>query len=288
MAARRDARVWLALVTVYIVWGSTFIALAIAVRDLPPYLAMATRHLVAGAALLAFALPRGERADDPIGRKQVGAASCSAGCSSSSGTARSRGRSRRFPQGSRPCSSAASRSGWRLLDRVAFGRRLHPSAYVGFALGFVGLAFLVRPVRRRLRRPARSARHRPRARSAGRPDRSTREAHRLPKRPLVSAGPRLPLRWRSSSRDGDRDRGARRRALLARRATRSRLPRRRRDLRRLHRVCVAAPRRADLPRRHVRVRESDRRGLPRLGAARGGDHGADGGRPARWSSSPSR
>ena len=73
MATRRDARVWLALVTVYIVWGSTFIALAIVVRDLPPYLAMATRHLVAGAALLAVALPRGDRAGDPIGRRQVGA-----------------------------------------------------------------------------------------------------------------------------------------------------------------------------------------------------------------------
>ena len=71
MATRRDARVWLALVTVYIVWGSTFIALAIAVRDLPPYLAMSMRHLVAGSALLAFALPRGDRKGDPIGWKQV-------------------------------------------------------------------------------------------------------------------------------------------------------------------------------------------------------------------------
>ena len=32
-----------------------------------------------------------------------------------------------------------------LLDRVAFGRRLHASAYVGFALGFLGLAFLFDP-----------------------------------------------------------------------------------------------------------------------------------------------
>ena len=32
-----------------------------------------------------------------------------------------------------------------LLDRVFFGRRLRSSAYVGFGLGFVGLAFLVDP-----------------------------------------------------------------------------------------------------------------------------------------------
>ena len=62
MAARYGVRVWLALVTVYIVWGSTFIALAIVVRDLPPFLAMSVRHLVAGGVLLAVSLPRGDRA----------------------------------------------------------------------------------------------------------------------------------------------------------------------------------------------------------------------------------
>src|SRR5687767_4080283 len=74
MAARRDARVWLALVTVYIAWGSTFIALAIAVRDLPPLLAVSIRHLVAGVALLAFALPRESGSADPIRWPQIRAA----------------------------------------------------------------------------------------------------------------------------------------------------------------------------------------------------------------------
>jgi drug/metabolite transporter (DMT)-like permease len=56
VAARYGVRVWLALVTVYVVWGSTFIALAIVIRDLPPFLAMSVRHLVAGGVLLAVAL----------------------------------------------------------------------------------------------------------------------------------------------------------------------------------------------------------------------------------------
>ena len=68
MAAHQGVRVWLALVTVYVVWGSTFIALAIAVRDLPPFLAMAIRHLVAGGILLAIALPRSDARGDRIGR----------------------------------------------------------------------------------------------------------------------------------------------------------------------------------------------------------------------------
>jgi hypothetical protein len=44
MTARYGVRVWLALATVYVVWGSTFIALAIVIRDLPPFLAMSARH----------------------------------------------------------------------------------------------------------------------------------------------------------------------------------------------------------------------------------------------------
>ena len=74
MTARHGARVWFGLGTIYVVWGSTFIALAIAVRDLPPFLAMSLRHLTAGALLLAFALPRGDRAADPVGRRQVASA----------------------------------------------------------------------------------------------------------------------------------------------------------------------------------------------------------------------
>ena len=145
MAARDDARVWLALGTVYVVWGSTFIALAIAVRDLPPLLAVSMRHLVAGAALLMFALPRGDREGDRIGWPQVRAALIFGGflfLLSHGGLA--------WGQQTVPAGIAALLAGsipiWMaLLDRVAFGRRLARSAYAGFVLGFVGLAFLIDP-----------------------------------------------------------------------------------------------------------------------------------------------
>jgi drug/metabolite transporter (DMT)-like permease len=145
MATRRDARVWLALVTVYVVWGSTFIALAIAVRDLPPYLAMSMRHLVAGAALLAFALPRGDRKGDAIGWKQLRAGLVFGGFLFLLGHG-----SLAWAQQTVPAGVAALLAGsiplWMaLLDRIAFGRRLGASAYAGFVLGFVGLAFLFDP-----------------------------------------------------------------------------------------------------------------------------------------------
>jgi drug/metabolite transporter (DMT)-like permease len=143
--ARLGGRVWLALATICVVWGSTFIAVSIAVRDLPPLLSMALRHVVAGALLLAWALPRGDRAGDRIGRREIGAALVFGGAlflASHGGLA--------WAQQTVPAGVAALLVGsiplWMaLLDRVVFGKRLHPSANLGLVAGFVGLAFLVDP-----------------------------------------------------------------------------------------------------------------------------------------------
>jgi drug/metabolite transporter (DMT)-like permease len=145
MAARYGVRVWLALTTVYLVWGSTFIALAIVVRDLPPLLAMSIRHLVAGSILLAVALPRGDRDGDRIGGRQIRAAFIFGGLLFVTGHG-----SLAWAQQTVPAGVAALLVGsipiWMaLLDRIVFGRRLPTSAYIGFALGFVGLAFLFDP-----------------------------------------------------------------------------------------------------------------------------------------------
>jgi drug/metabolite transporter (DMT)-like permease len=73
VAPRLGPRVWLALATIYGVWGSTFMAVTIAVRDLPPLLSMGLRHVAAGTILLAWALPRVDRQSDPVGWRQIGA-----------------------------------------------------------------------------------------------------------------------------------------------------------------------------------------------------------------------
>jgi drug/metabolite transporter (DMT)-like permease len=67
-------QVWLALGTVYVVWGSTYLAIRVAVETIPPFLMAAVRFLVAGSLLFAFAVRRGDRAADPIGPRQWGAA----------------------------------------------------------------------------------------------------------------------------------------------------------------------------------------------------------------------
>jgi drug/metabolite transporter (DMT)-like permease len=145
VAARYGVRVWLALATVYVVWGSTFIALAIAVRDLPPFLSMAMRHLVAGALLLAIALPRGDRSGDRIGRRQVAAAFVFGGLLFVTGHGALAWAQQTVPAGVAALLVGTIPIWMALLDRVAFGHRLQLSTYAGIVVGFAGLAFLFDP-----------------------------------------------------------------------------------------------------------------------------------------------
>ncbi len=50
----------LAFATIYILWGSTFLAIRIGVHEVPPFLLAAMRFLVAGAVLYCWAIARGE------------------------------------------------------------------------------------------------------------------------------------------------------------------------------------------------------------------------------------
>ena len=180
MAARYGVRVWLALVTVYLVWGSTFIALAIVIRDLPPFLAMSVRHLVAGGVLLAFALPRGDRAADPIGRQAdrrrvrlrrvaVRHRARLAGVVAADGAGRCRGAPRRDD----PDLDGPLRP--RRVRKASRGRRLSRHRR---RLRRAGVP--LRPVRRGIGRSARRSRDRRRARCAGRSDLCIRAARRYP------------------------------------------------------------------------------------------------------------
>jgi drug/metabolite transporter (DMT)-like permease len=145
MAARYPPKVWLALATIYVVWGSTFMAITIAVRDVPPLVAMGTRHVSAGALLLAWALPRGDRAADRIGWPQLRAAAVFGGALFLCGHGGLAWAQQRIPSGAAALLVGSIPLWMALLDRVVFGKRLHPSANVGLIVGFVGLAVLVDP-----------------------------------------------------------------------------------------------------------------------------------------------
>ena len=61
-AAVRGAPIWLGMLVLYFVWGSTYLGIAIAVDSIPPFLMAAVRFLIAGLVLLAWSIAREGRA----------------------------------------------------------------------------------------------------------------------------------------------------------------------------------------------------------------------------------
>jgi drug/metabolite transporter (DMT)-like permease len=59
----------LAFAIIYFVWGSTFLAIRVGVREVPPFLLAAMRFSAAGAILYAWMIARGERS--PTGRQWI-------------------------------------------------------------------------------------------------------------------------------------------------------------------------------------------------------------------------
>ncbi len=64
LSTRKHQRIeiWVALVTVYLVWGSSFLGIRFAIESIPPFLMGGTRSLIAGAALYAWRRARGDAA----------------------------------------------------------------------------------------------------------------------------------------------------------------------------------------------------------------------------------
>lgn len=59
--SQNDWKTMLAFALVYVFWGSTYLAIAIAVEQIPPALMCATRFLIAGTVMLAYCAFRGRR-----------------------------------------------------------------------------------------------------------------------------------------------------------------------------------------------------------------------------------
>ncbi len=57
---KTDIRLWLAFAAIYIIWGTTYLAIKIGIEDFPPFMMAAIRYLIAGVLLLGFALIKKE------------------------------------------------------------------------------------------------------------------------------------------------------------------------------------------------------------------------------------
>jgi drug/metabolite transporter (DMT)-like permease len=135
------ARIWAALGVVYVVWGSTYLAIDLAVETLPSLLMLAVRFAVAGAVLYLLSSRGAERPRLVHWRSAlaIGAALLLLG---NGGVAYA---VQHVDTGVVALIVGSVPLWMALLDRVVYGQRLAPAAVAGLVLGFGGIAFLARP-----------------------------------------------------------------------------------------------------------------------------------------------
>ena len=76
-------QVWTALLIVYIVWGSTYLAISVVDETMPPLLTAGVRHLAAGVILWLFLMLRHGRGAFHITRSRAGRRRHSLACACS-------------------------------------------------------------------------------------------------------------------------------------------------------------------------------------------------------------
>ena len=135
----------IALITVYVVWGSTYLAIAVADRTLPPLLMLAARFGLAGALLYGWSWWRGDLRAARPGRREWTAAAIVGGLLLFVDTGGVAWAEQRVSSGLTALLVASVPLFAALLDRTIFGVRLSLGAIAGIALGLFGVALLVGP-----------------------------------------------------------------------------------------------------------------------------------------------
>lgn len=138
-----SARVWFALGIVYVVWGSTYLAIRWNVETMPPFLGASIRFLVAGAMLAAYLRIRRGR-QPRTERRRLGTAALAGVLTLAGGNGLVVFAETRVPSGLAALLIAAVPLWLVVLRRIA-GDRTHPLTMVGVLVGLVGVATLLLP-----------------------------------------------------------------------------------------------------------------------------------------------
>lgn len=135
----------LALGTIYVVWGSTYLAIRVMVEDIPPLLGAAARFLIAGAMLFAWVAWRRPRAARRITRRQLVGAAIVGVLLMFGGNGLVTLAEQEVPSGLAAL-LIASEPLWVILLRGGVARERVPRmTLLSVAIGFVGVALLVLP-----------------------------------------------------------------------------------------------------------------------------------------------
>ncbi|HVM11891.1 MAG TPA: EamA family transporter [Actinomycetota bacterium] len=134
------ALVWTALLAVWIVWGSTYLAIRVGVRTIPPLLMASARFLVAGTILYLIVRRRDPRR---LSSQHWRSAFLIGGALLLGGNGLVSIAEQSVPSGIAALIIASVPLFLASGDRVFFGKRLSWVAVVGLVVGFAGVALLV-------------------------------------------------------------------------------------------------------------------------------------------------
>jgi drug/metabolite transporter (DMT)-like permease len=142
---QRGATLWLGMLVLYIVWGSTYLGIAVAVETIPPFLMAAIRFTIAGGVLLIWSLARDRGAFVPPTRREWRDSFIVGGLLLGGGMGMVSFGELTIPSGITALLIALMPVWIAIFGRLLLGERLPRTAVVGIAVGFVGVGFLVGP-----------------------------------------------------------------------------------------------------------------------------------------------
>jgi drug/metabolite transporter (DMT)-like permease len=137
--------VWAALWVVYIVWGSTYLAIRIYVRTLPPLLTASARFLLAGALMWLWLLARHGWGHVRVSPRALASSALVATAMLFGGNGLVALAEQRGAPSSLAALIIASVPLWVILLRRVMRERIPSGTLVGVAFGFSGVALLVLP-----------------------------------------------------------------------------------------------------------------------------------------------
>jgi drug/metabolite transporter (DMT)-like permease len=144
VTTRVDARTWVALGVVYVVWGSTYLGIRIVVDTAPALLAMGVRFLLAGLVLAAILAVRRGVASLGVTRRQLLSTWLVGALLMAGGNGLVSLAERDVPSGLTALIIAATPL-WIVLLRRLLGVRPRALSLLGVVIGFAGVALIVAP-----------------------------------------------------------------------------------------------------------------------------------------------
>jgi drug/metabolite transporter (DMT)-like permease len=143
MLVSHNAKVWIALWVVYIIWGSTYLGIELAGETIPPLFAAGIRFILAGLLMVGLVAWRRGRPALRLTWRELGAAAV-VGLLLPGGNALLFIAERQVPIGLSSLIIAAIPL-WVVLMRLAARERLDAVGVVSLVIGFAGIAVLARP-----------------------------------------------------------------------------------------------------------------------------------------------